>query len=449
MTFYKKAFIFLVSLALLGQSSFTTLAQSTSTATSTGWPSKDWWGLSSNTDAAIDSLSLSAEPALAIPVLFGVTLKTISPNFGDAREGGTRIHLGEDIMAPKGTPIVTPTKAVVLRLTNGPNEGLTIYTANPGGETFIYMHLDKYGEGVSEGKVLEPGDLIGYVGNTGNASGGASHLHFEIHNATGTPVDPFPRLGKELTSEEKILFLNKIFSVSTDTAALAANLVSNFKSELNKGVAAGFNVPQQITSLLGSSAISSTSSPVIVKEPSITLNADAAYGETSSRVSLLQHDLIAKSSGTAQEKLALSGATGYFGTITRNALIEYQNLAGINANGVYDAATKQSLESKALPIVVGPSVSKNLPGVGAATFNKDLSVGMKGDDVKNLQVFLNTHGFVIAAAGAGSKGAETTYFGLATKEAVKKFQQANNISPVSGYVGPLTRVKLSTLLAKI
>jgi peptidoglycan hydrolase-like protein with peptidoglycan-binding domain len=309
--------------------------------------------------------------------------------------------------------------------------------------------MDKYGEGVTEGKILEPGDLIGYVGNTGNASGGASHLHFEIHNATGTPVDPFPRLGKELASEEKILFLNKIFAVSTDTPALASNLVANFKSELNKDVAAGFNVPQQITSLLGSSAISTAPSPMIVKESSITLSADAAYGETSSRVSLLQNNLIVKSSGPAHDKLVLAGATGYFGTITRNALIEYQNLAGIHVSGVYDAATQQSLVSAEKPNTPSsiPNIVTNPASVGAVLLNRDLSAGMKGDEVKNLQIFLNNNGFVVASTGAGSKGFETAYFGNATKEAVKKFQQANNISPVSGYVGPLTRSKLATSLA--
>ena len=74
-----------------------------------------------------------------------------------------------------------------------------------------------------------------------------------------------------------------------------------------------------------------------------------------------------------------------------------------------------------------------------AAFARNLEVGMTGDDVMGLQVFLNTHGYVIAASGPGSPGNETTKFGGLTRAALVKFQKANGISPAAGYFGPKTR----------
>ncbi len=77
------------------------------------------------------------------------------------------------------------------------------------------------------------------------------------------------------------------------------------------------------------------------------------------------------------------------------------------------------------------------------SFSRDLSMGMTGLDVKSLQIFLNTHGFPIAASGIGSLGNETDIFGGLTKQALIKFQQANSISP-TGYFGPLTRARVTS-----
>jgi hypothetical protein len=77
------------------------------------------------------------------------------------------------------------------------------------------------------------------------------------------------------------------------------------------------------------------------------------------------------------------------------------------------------------------------------SFTRDLTVGSKGDDVKALQQFLNSHGAQIAASGAGSPGSESTYFGSLTKAALAKWQAANGVSPASGYFGPITRAKIN------
>lgn len=185
----------------------------------------------------INALSTIANASVLMPVLFGVEVEDISPNFGDPRSGG-RTHEGEDIMAVKGTPIVSPTPAVVIRTDYGTGEGNAVYTANPGGETFIYYHLDRFGEGVVSGLVLKQGSLIGYVGNTGNASGGAAHLHFEIHNSSGVPIDPFPRLTGEFSLQEKISYLSTILTQTSDSVALSKFLVTNFRSTFISALAA-------------------------------------------------------------------------------------------------------------------------------------------------------------------------------------------------------------------
>jgi peptidoglycan hydrolase-like protein with peptidoglycan-binding domain len=79
------------------------------------------------------------------------------------------------------------------------------------------------------------------------------------------------------------------------------------------------------------------------------------------------------------------------------------------------------------------------PPIIPVTFYRDLKLGMTGEDVKKLQVYLNTNGFIVAKTGAGSIGKETTKFGPATKAALIKFQKAKKISPTSGYFGPKTR----------
>jgi hypothetical protein len=73
---------------------------------------------------------------------------------------------------------------------------------------------------------------------------------------------------------------------------------------------------------------------------------------------------------------------------------------------------------------------------------RDLELGMTGEDVRALQKLLNTHGFVLAASGAGAPGSETDYFGTLTRSAVAAFQQANSVAPAAGYFGPLTRAMM-------
>lgn len=83
----------------------------------------------------------------------------------------------------------------------------------------------------------------------------------------------------------------------------------------------------------------------------------------------------------------------------------------------------------------------------SCTFTRSLTVGVKGDDVKCLQQYLNGAGHQVASSGSGSSGNETTYFGSLTQAAVAKWQAANGVSPAAGYFGPISRAKYSSLVA--
>lgn len=143
----------------------------------------------------------AAAGKLLIPVE-GVKLAQLSDNFNQPR-GKERRHEALDIMAPKGTRVIAAADGKVVKLFNSKPGGLTVYQFDPTGKyAYYYAHLDRYAEGIKEGNVLKRGDLVGYVGSTGDASPSAPHLHFAVVELTpakewwkGTSVNPFPMMG--------------------------------------------------------------------------------------------------------------------------------------------------------------------------------------------------------------------------------------------------------------
>jgi murein DD-endopeptidase MepM/ murein hydrolase activator NlpD len=138
-----------------------------------------------------------------IPVA-GVAASQLQDTFGDNRgNDGQRAHEALDIMAPRGTPVLAAGDGKVEKLFTSIPGGLTIYQFDPTRTwAYYYAHLDRYAPGLAEGRQLKRGDVIGYVGSTGNASEDAPHLHFAIFVLgpekrwwQGTAIDPYPLLG--------------------------------------------------------------------------------------------------------------------------------------------------------------------------------------------------------------------------------------------------------------
>jgi peptidoglycan LD-endopeptidase LytH len=135
--------------------------------------------------------------ALAIPVQ-GITPRDLKDNFAELR--GARPHEAIDVLAPRGTPVVAVAEGTVKKLFTSDRGGLTVYQFDPEqAYSYYYAHLDRYADGLAEGKPLAKGDLVGYVGTSGNAPANTPHLHFTIfrlgpdkHWWEGTPINPYP-----------------------------------------------------------------------------------------------------------------------------------------------------------------------------------------------------------------------------------------------------------------
>jgi len=140
-------------------------------------------------------------PAGLIVPVQGMTAAQLSDTYADTRSQG-RTHEAIDIMAATGTPVLAAADGTVEKLFDSKQGGLTIYQFEPSGAfAYYYAHLDRYAAGLTEGKALRQGDVIGYVGNTGNADPAAPHLHFAVFVLgpernwwQGTAVNPYPLL---------------------------------------------------------------------------------------------------------------------------------------------------------------------------------------------------------------------------------------------------------------
>jgi murein DD-endopeptidase MepM/ murein hydrolase activator NlpD len=146
-----------------------------------------------------DIAALKAKELL-IPVT-GVNANQLRDSFYDGRSEG-RTHEALDIMAAGGTPVLAAADGTIVRLFQSDKGGITLYQLDSSGlYVYYYAHLQRYADGISEGKPIHRGEVIAYVGDTGNAGAGNYHLHFAISKPVapgkwsgGLPINPYPIL---------------------------------------------------------------------------------------------------------------------------------------------------------------------------------------------------------------------------------------------------------------
>ena len=134
---------------------------------------------------------------LEMPVK-GIQPDQLTRTFSD-RRGGGRTHEAIDILAPMNTPVVAVQDGTIARLFLSKAGGITVYQFDPSSTyVYYYAHLERYAEGLKEGDQVRRGQVIGYVGTSGNAPKDTPHLHFAIFKLTdkkrwweGSPIDPF------------------------------------------------------------------------------------------------------------------------------------------------------------------------------------------------------------------------------------------------------------------
>jgi murein DD-endopeptidase MepM/ murein hydrolase activator NlpD len=153
--------------------------------------------------APTQAIAPPAQPAPASAIaspIAGLRRSELRDSFNETHFGHR--HEAIDIMEPRGTPVLAVTDGVIAKLWQSKAGGNTIYQFDAAGNyCYYYAHLDHYARSLADGAKVNRGEVIGYVGSTGDASASAPHLHFGVkladpdHNwSHGTPVDPYPLL---------------------------------------------------------------------------------------------------------------------------------------------------------------------------------------------------------------------------------------------------------------
>lgn len=153
---------------------------------------------SAHASATPSVAAISFTPSLIVPVS-GIAPRQLVDTFGASRSGG-RAHEGIDIMAKRGTPVRAAAPGVIAKLFTSKRGGTTLYQYDDSGQyVFYYAHLEGYAANIAVGQHIEQGQVIAYVGSTGNAT--TPHLHFEIQRADGSgkwwkahAINPYPVL---------------------------------------------------------------------------------------------------------------------------------------------------------------------------------------------------------------------------------------------------------------
>jgi peptidoglycan LD-endopeptidase LytH len=151
---------------------------------------------------------LPAEPdaEMLMPVE-GVRVAQIADTWGAPRGGG-RVHQGQDVFAPRGTPVRSATRGLVFEVSDRFTGGRGVMVLGAGGVRYFYTHFEAYADGLREGMAVTPDTVLGYVGTDGNAAGTPPHLHFGAYaldpaTCRHRAFDPLPWLVDRITQAER------------------------------------------------------------------------------------------------------------------------------------------------------------------------------------------------------------------------------------------------------
>ncbi len=135
--------------------------------------------------------AMEPEQQIAMPI-HNVRVKQIADTW-HAPRSGERVHQGQDIFAPRGTPVYSATEGYVVRVGENSLGGNIVSVLGAGGRVYYYAHLDKHAENLAVGNYVTTETILGTVGTTGNARGTAPHLHFGVYTSTGA-INPLALL---------------------------------------------------------------------------------------------------------------------------------------------------------------------------------------------------------------------------------------------------------------
>ena len=180
------------------------------------------------------TLEIIENPKLAFPVKNGSN-KDIQSFWGVERDGGQRRHEGVDIFNKKGTPILAVEDGTIARVETNILGGKVVWQRlGLFGQSIYYAHLDS--QTVSSGQAVKKGDVVGFMGNTGNAKYTASHLHFGIYTGSGA-IDPLLYIQKRDTIPGKLKLSGKYLGdelvIKTDNGQVPVNVLSVSSGAIN------------------------------------------------------------------------------------------------------------------------------------------------------------------------------------------------------------------------
>jgi peptidoglycan LD-endopeptidase LytH len=135
---------------------------------------------------------------LRVPI-DGADVASWKGEFNQRRDGGSRGHEAVDILSPRNTPVHAVATGTIAKIFESKAGGHTVYQFEADGRLcYYYAHLERYADGLHEGQSVQQGDVIGYVGTSGNAPPNTPHLHFAVYQLDaekrwwkGTPLDPY------------------------------------------------------------------------------------------------------------------------------------------------------------------------------------------------------------------------------------------------------------------